>query len=74
MATSTHQTGRQVYVPIQGFVASIDGVDESFETDRTTVSEAWLERHENLRHLFRPIRVRYDVEEASAAPGTRRAR
>jgi hypothetical protein len=58
-----------VYVPISGFVAQIDGADVPFTEDQTRVSARWLDEHSELRHLFRPIRVHYDVEEATARPG-----
>ena len=69
--------GRNVYVPIEGFVADIDGSPVNFRGDGTgdgtRVSAAWLDEHPQIRHLFQPIRVQYDVEQATAAPGETRA-
>ena len=73
MATQTKPTyERDVFVPIEGFFAEIDGIGTSFVGGETRVSAAWLDEHEKLRHLFRPIRVHYDVEQATASPGERR--
>ena len=76
MATKTQEAGRDVYVPIEGFVAEIDGSPVNFRGDAhnngTRVSSEWLDEHSQLRHLFRPIRVQYDVEQATAAPGEKR--
>jgi hypothetical protein len=71
MATITKQeTGRNVFQPIDGFVAQIDGADVTF-TQQTYVREGhWL--LEKYPELFRPVRVQYDVEQATAAPGERR--
>lgn len=71
MTTATKQkTGDQtVYVPIEGFVADIDGQPTNFRGDYHRVSAAWLDEHPKLRHLFRPIRLHYDVEQATANPG-----
>jgi hypothetical protein len=64
--------GRDVFVPIEGFAADIDGTPVNFKGGQTRVSAAWLEEHSELAHLFEPIRVHYDVEQATNAPGERR--
>lgn len=61
-----------VFIAIEGFVADVDGHQVNFRGDHTRVSAAWLEQHENLRHLFREIHVHHDVEQATAAPGEKR--
>jgi hypothetical protein len=68
MATKTSApTGRDVYVPISGFVAEVDGASVTF-TDHTYVREGhWI--LDKYPELFRPVRVQYDVEQATAAPG-----
>jgi hypothetical protein len=71
MAIAT-KTDAQVFIAIEGFVAEIDGSPVNFRGDHTRVSAAWLGEHENLRHLFRPIEVHHDVEQATAAPGEKR--
>jgi len=72
MATKTAPKGRDVYVPIDGgFTANIDGTDVNFHSN-IRVSAAWLEEHPQIRHLFAPIRVHYDVEQATANPGETR--
>lgn len=70
MATKTHTGGRDVYAPIEPFVAEIDQAEVTF-TEYTFVREGHpiLEKY---GHLFRPLRVQYDVEQATAAPGERR--
>ena len=59
--------GRDVFVPIEGFVAEIDGQPVNF-TKYTFVREGHpiLDKY---GHLFKPLRVQYDVEAATAAPG-----
>lgn len=70
MAVKTQAVGRDVYVPIDGFVAEIDGVDVTF-TKHTYVREGhWI--LDKYPELFHPVRVTYDVEQATAAPGERR--
>ena len=64
--------GRDVYVPIEGFIANIDGTDVNF-TQHTYVREG----HpilDKFPHMFRPVRVQYDVEAATADPGEMRDR
>lgn len=65
------ELGREVYVPVDSFTASVDGVDMPFVKDHTRVREG----HPVLAkygHLFEKIRVHYDVESATAAPGEKR--
>jgi len=71
-ATKSEAPERDVFVPIEGFVAEIDGQPVNFRGDETRVSAAWLDQHVKLRHLFRPIRVHYDVEQATSTPGEKR--
>lgn len=63
--------GREVFVPRESFTALIDGAEVSFVKDSTRVREGHpiLER---LGHLFEPIQVDYEVEQATAAPGEKR--
>lgn len=68
MAPRGRETGRRVFVPRESFVADIDGVPVSFREGQTRVREG----HEILDtygHLFEEIRVQYEVEQATAAPG-----
>ena len=62
---------RRVFVPVESFVASVDGTDAGFVQNQTRVREG----HRILDmfpHLFEEIRVDYDVEAATAAPGETR--
>ena len=63
-------TGRDVYVPIDGFVAEVDGTPVNFHRNMRVREGHWL--LEKFPHLFAPIRVHYDVEAATAAPGETR--
>lgn len=60
-----------VFVPRESFTAEVDGVEVAFVKDSTRVREGHpiLER---LGHLFEPIKVDYEVEQATAAPGEKR--
>lgn len=71
MATKTAPTtGRDVYAPTDGFVCEIDGSPVNF-TPNTLVREGhWI--LDKYPHLFRPVRVQYDVEAATQAPGETR--
>jgi hypothetical protein len=63
--------GRNVFVPKDGFTANIDGGDVTF-TKYTYVREGhWI--LDKYPELFEPVRVQYDVEQATAGPGERRA-
>ncbi len=69
MASKTSPaSGRDVFVPIEGFIARIADTDVNFH-ENIRVSKAWLDEHREIAHLFRPITVQYDVEQATAAPG-----
>jgi len=72
MATKTkpQSVGREVYAPIEAFVASVDGIDEPFTT-QTLVREGHPILDE-YGHLFRKVHVKYDVEAATAGPGETR--
>jgi hypothetical protein len=76
MATATKtppaEEPRAAFVPIEGFCAEIDGSPVNFTGGATRVSAEWLDQHEQLRHLFRPITFHYDVEQTTAAPGEKR--
>lgn len=64
--------GRSVYTPRDTFVASYNGAPTTFKQGHTFVREG----HELLElfpDLFQEIRVHYDVEQATAAPGETRA-
>ena len=72
MPTKTKSEGRDVYRPIEGFIADVDGSPVNF-TRQTYVREGhWI--LDKWPHLFEPIRVQYDVEQATAAPGEQRER
>ena len=72
MATKTAPAvGRDVYVPIDGgFVAEVDGSPVNFHSNMRVREGHWL--LEKYPELFEPIRVQYDVEQATAAPGETR--
>lgn len=73
MARTATPRGRSIYVPVDSFIADIEGVECRFKVDYTRVSREWLDEHPKLAHLFRPVEVHYDVEAATAAPGEVRA-
>ena len=57
-----------IYTPKESFVASVNGIDETFVRGRTYVREG----HEILElygEMFEPLRAHYEVEQATAAPG-----
>lgn len=63
--------GRTIFVPIESFITSLDGVDVTFRRDVTRVREG----HPILTRFpdkFREIVVDYEVEQATSAPGERR--
>jgi hypothetical protein len=72
MAKTQTPVGRTVYVPTDSFTADVDGVPLTFERDVTRVSQSWLDAHPDLVGLFEPIRVHYEWEAATAAPGETR--
>lgn len=72
MPNTDKPKAKDVWVPIEGFFADIDGSPVNFTGGATRVSAEWLDEHDNLRHLFRPITVHYDVKQATAAPGEKR--
>jgi len=63
---------RVIYEANDSFAATVDGIDMQFNAGVTRASSEWLDLHPELRHLFDPIHVHYDVESATAAPGERR--
>ena len=64
-------TGRDVYQPISPFTANIPGEGDVTFTQYTYVREGhWI--LDKYPELFRPVRVRYDVEEATDRPGVKR--
>lgn len=71
MTRKTSPGGRDVYVPIEPFTADIDGTPVSFTTQTYVREGHWI--LEKYGHLFHPVRVQYDVEQATAAPGEKRA-
>lgn len=65
-------TGREIYAAKESFVAEIDGAPISFGP-HTLVREG----HPVLKlygHMFEPVRVQYEVEQATSSPGEKRAR
>lgn len=72
MKTKTKPTGRTIYVPTESFSVDVDGVPSIFKRDVTRVREGHpiLETH---GHMFEEIRVEYEWESATAAPGEVRA-
>jgi hypothetical protein len=61
----------KIYTPKESFVASVDGIDTALVRNRDYVREG----HELLRRfpdMFEEMRVTYEVEQATAAPGERR--
>ncbi len=72
VAREAEKTGREIYAPKSPFVANVDGEDVVF-TMHTLVREG----HRVLKlypDSFEPVRIMYDIEQASAAPGEKRAR
>lgn len=69
---TTAETARAVFTPKDSFVADYQGVPTSFNRGITFVREGHelLDRYPDL---FEEIRVHYDVEQATAAPGETRA-
>ena len=62
----------QLYVASESFVADVDGVPQAFSEGKTLVREGH-EILERMPHLFKPARAHYEVEQATAAPGEKRA-
>jgi len=71
-AREADKTGREIYAPREPFIANVDGQEIVF-TAQTLVREGHrvLELYPDA---FEPVRIAYDVEQATAAPGERRAR
>lgn len=71
MAKTQPAESREVFTPIDSFTAEVDGVPTPFVRGETRVRAG----HPILvkyGHLFEPMRVQYDVEQATDAPGERR--
>lgn len=68
-------SGRTLYVAKESFMADVDGVPTMFREGVTLVREGHPILDE-FGHMFEPARAHYevDVEQATAAPGERRAR
>ncbi len=71
MATKTKPTGRTVYVPTDSFSTDVDGTPVVFKKYVTRVREGHpiLDTHPEL---FEEMRVDYEWEQATAAPGEMR--
>lgn len=70
--TKARPRSEQIYVAIDSFTTDLpDGTPVFVYKDTTRVREghALLKGRE---HLFKPIDVEYDVEQATAAPGEKR--
>lgn len=69
-ARAKDKGGREIFVPKEPFTAQVDGTDMAF-TPQTLVREGHpiLEKYP---HLFEPVRVHYDVEQATSSPGEKR--
>ena len=72
--TATKQAARDVYVATQSAaLPGPDGADISINEGRTLVREGhWL--LDKYPHLFAPVECHWEVEEATAKPGRKRAR
>lgn len=65
------KTEGRIFIATDSFVTSLDGVDVTVSKGFTRVREG----HPLLRgreHLFEPLTVHYEVEQATAAPGEKR--
>lgn len=63
---------RNIYRPKEGFIAVIDGVEHALNS-----GHFFREGHpvlDKYPDLFEPVRVQFDVEEATASPGELRQR
>lgn len=67
------ESGRHIYTPKEAFSAEVDGYPYSFTPGRDLVREGH-ELLERFPQLFELVDVRFEVEEASAAPGSKRQR
>lgn len=65
--------GREIFTPKQSFAPEIDGVVVVMTPGRTLIREGHV-LLSRFPDMFEPVRVEYDVEEATAVPGRRRAR
>lgn len=61
-----------IYVAATSFQCDVDGKRYTFHKDITLIRKGHpaLKGHE---HYFKPVRVHYDVEQATANPGERRS-
>jgi hypothetical protein len=66
------RSGDAMFVAKESFVAIVGGVEERINKgDLVREGHAVLEGREKL---FKPVEVQYDMEQATAAPGEKRAR
>lgn len=73
MARKTSEpTTRAVFTPKDTFVASYQGIPTTFKRGHTFVREGHPVL-DDFPDMFEEIRVHYDVEQATAAPGETRA-
>ena len=65
--------GRVGGIANESFSTNVDGTDQAFHAGVTRVSAEWLDTHPQLAHLFDPMSFHFDVVQATAAPGEKRA-
>ena len=73
MPRTTAKAGTGLFMCRNSFAAKVDGVDATFIAGKTIVREG----HDILRRFgenFEPLRVTYDIEQATDEPGELRNR
>jgi hypothetical protein len=73
MMTTETATDRNVFTPKETFTIDIDGVPTTLRHNKSFV-RAGHPLLDEYPQLFEPVAVQFDVEQATAAPGERRAR
>lgn len=61
----------KIFVPVEDFTTEIDGQPVVFKRNQTRVREGHPALH-GRQHLFQEMKVDYEIEQATAAPGERR--